>query len=353
MCAIAGGRGASDILECGIATGLFSCAVMEVGRSGAMLESWGLGQLSSAPDDRPASVRTTFDLASLTKVLCTATLTMRLAETGRLGLSDPISRYVPQWTGIDREAATVGDLLEHCVGLPAHRPYFETIAGRHAFQEAIAREPLEYQLRSRAVYSDLGFMLLGFMLEDLADAPLDAQFNRWRDDMGHAAPLAFGPVSPGEIAATEVDPRRGRLLRGEVHDGNAHALGGVAGHAGLFGTASAVGGVARWWLQRLRNEDAPAEARSWARRFVRRSAVPGSSRALGWDAMLPTSSCGTCFSAAAVGHTGFTGTSVWIDPQLDLYVVLLTNRTAPATRGAEMQVLRRAFHDAVVGPLSV
>jgi CubicO group peptidase (beta-lactamase class C family) len=158
-------------------------------------------------------------------------------------------------------------------------------------------------------------------------------------------------------APTELDLWRGRLLQGEVHDENTWVLGGAAGHAGLFGTAASVGAFAQEILESLNPEagSRKSEAGSWKRealaRLVRRSDVPGSSRALGWDTMLTTSSCGTRLSPRAIGHTGFTGTSLWIDPGQDLYVVLLTNRVHPTRDNNQIQPVRRAVHDAIAGEL--
>jgi CubicO group peptidase (beta-lactamase class C family) len=198
------------------------------------------------------------------------------------------------------------------------------------------------------VYSDLGFILLGFALERRAGEPLDTQF---RDlaaearlgDVCYVPPAAW----QSRTAATEFDPWRGRLLVGEVHDENAWALDGVAGHSGLFGTADAVGRFARTVLQSLRR-DTPFSTPSIARLFATRGDVPSSSRALGWDTMLPTSSCGQLMSPTAIGHTGFTGTSLWVDGERDVYVVLLTNRVHPTRDNAGIQQLRPALHDAIV-----
>src|SRR5262249_30713303 len=220
--------------------------------------------------------------------------------------------------------------------------------GRREFEHDICALPLEYAPRTRSVYSDLGFILLGFLIEDCGGASLASQF----------AALGFDPTLTFELpqdvrrrAAPTLpeadDPRRGRALIGEVHDHYAAALGGVAGHAGLFGTASAVGGFARTFLRAARGDDAaPFAARSVAA-FLMRSNVAGSSRALGWDTMLPTSSCGTRLSAAAFGHVGFTGTSLWIDPERDRYFVLLTNRANGGGTLDAMRTVRRAFHDAL------
>jgi CubicO group peptidase (beta-lactamase class C family) len=165
--------------------------------------------------------------------------------------------------------------------------------------------------------------------------------------------IQFAPPSlwRARIAPTEQDPWRGRLLVGEVHDENAAALGGIAGHAGLFGTAAAVGSYARHLLQVLDGR-AGVIRRATLEEFVtKRADIPGSSRALGWDTMLPTSSCGTLMSARAFGHTGFTGTSLWIDPEKDVYVALLTNRVHPTRANEAIKHVRPAVHDAVVEEL--
>jgi CubicO group peptidase (beta-lactamase class C family) len=238
---------------------------------------------------------------------------------------------------------TVRALLEHGSGLPGHRPYYKTKQGRSAFEIAICEEPLEYPPRTKSIYSDPGFMLLGFALENAGSATLDHQFATWcsrelpRDtELMYRPPDAWRP----RIAPTE-NTQHGEERRGEVHDENAAALGGVASHAGLFGTAAAVGACARWWM---RSPSLPL--------FSTKSSVPGSSRALGWDTMLPTSSCGTKMSNTAIGHTGFTGTSLWIDPAQDLYVVILTNRVHPTREGEGIQAVRRALHDVIVTDLA-
>lgn len=329
-------------------------AVVEVGTTDGVVAVEAAGRLTYAADAPEVDADTVYDLASLTKAVATATLAMRHLATGALSLDTPVVRRVPAFTGAGRDAITVADLLEHCAGLPAHRPYYRRIAGRDAFAAAIAAEPLAYPPRTRHEYTDLGFMLLGLVLEDVGRASLAAQFDAWRDDALGNAVIGFGyrPAPDCVVAPTEVDPWRGRVLTGVVHDGNAAALGGVAGHAGLFGTAAAVGAFARWflalWLGRV--EASAGVPAAVAARFAARGRAPGSSRALGWDTMLPTSSCGTRFSPRSIGHTGHTGTSLWIDPERRLYVVLLTNRVHP--RGgdaAAMRALRIGVHDAVAG----
>jgi CubicO group peptidase (beta-lactamase class C family) len=171
--------------------------------------------------------------------------------------------------------------------------------------------------------------------------------------MGGIQDLQFHPPElwRKRTAPTDVDPWRGRLLIGEVEDENTAALGGAAGQAGLFGTAAAVGECARHLLQILDGRVGVFTRRTLAEFISRRSDIPGSSRALGWDTMLPTSSCGTRMSARAFGHTGFTGTSLWIDPERDVYVVLLTNRVHPTREHNAIRAVRPAVHDAVMDAL--
>ncbi len=340
------------ILAESVRDGAFPAAVVEVGSSTATLWRQAFGSLSPAPDAPPTTVDTVFDLASLTKVIATTTLAMRAVDRRLLDLEAPLTRWLADWRGADRAAVSVADLLEHASGLSAHLPFFRDCRGRAEFERAISTLPLEYVPRSASVYSDLGFILLGFILEEVYGSTLEAAFRAVAEqhDWGE---LRFRPPAAwrGSTAPTEVDSWRGRLLIGEVQDENAWALGGVAGHAGLFGTVAAIGCFARTIAAGFRDRPSVVQAETF-RRFMTRSDVPGSSRALGWDTMLPTSSCGTRMSKAAVGHTGFTGTSLWIDPQADLYVVLLTNRVHPTRANEAILRVRPALHDAVLRALA-
>jgi CubicO group peptidase (beta-lactamase class C family) len=337
----------TQVVQEAIAARVFPGAVVEVGTSAAPLTRLALGTLTYDAGSPRVDGQTVYDLASLTKVLCTTTVALGLVERGAIGLDDLVARWCPEWTSDDRQSVTVRHLLEHASGLPAHRPYYERLSGRAAFESAIAVEPLEYAAGSRSVYSDVGFILLGLILGRAGNATLDAQFDRWRDaTLGPGAALRFLPPAAWKprAAPTEMDPWRGRLLVGEVHDENAAALGGVAAHAGLFGTAAAVGASARWWMEAIARSPIAAA-------FTRKGSVPGSSRAIGWDTMLPTSSCGTQMSPTAVGHTGFTGTSLWMDAAEDRYVVCLSNRVHPRREGDAMARVRPAIHNAVAGDL--
>ena len=346
-----------NIIAGAIARRVLPGATIEVGRAGGVLWSHAAGRLTYDPDAPATRDDTIFDLASLTKVIATATLAMRATDEERLDLESPLTECFAGWRGEDRAIVTVRDLLAHSAGLTAYLPFFRDHTGRTEFERAICTLPLEYEPRSGSIYSDLGFILLGFLLEDVSGAStsgprnpgatLASQFGRLAASFT-SEPLTFNPPREWRpnTAPTEIDAWRGRLLVGEVHDENAWALGGAAGHAGLFGTAAAVGGFARAVLRTLAGEPLLAGPATM-RMFARKSDVPGSTRALGWDTMLPTSSCGTRLSPASIGHTGFTGTSLWIDPERDLYVVLLTNRVHPTREGEGIHELRRAVHDAV------
>jgi CubicO group peptidase (beta-lactamase class C family) len=334
-----------------IAARVFPAAVIEVGTSERVLDAQAFGTLTFAEGAPAAEIRTPFDLASLTKVIATTSAVMQLVAQGTLRLDEPIARFFDEWRGEDRQDVTIVDLLEHASGLAA-RLVDPPGSGRREFEHDISTMRLEYLPRTRSIYSDLGFILLGFIVADqLEPATLESVvsgFSRTED------PLTFN-LSPGDVSRAaptvplDKDTRRGRLLAGEVHDDYAAALGGMAGHAGLFGTAPAVGAFARTMLRAVRGDAGlpPPFIPAVVARFVTRSAVDGSSRALGWDTMLPTSSCGTRMSSLAFGHVGYTGTSLWIDPARDRYFVLLTNRACGGGTLEQMRDVRRAFHDAL------
>jgi serine-type D-Ala-D-Ala carboxypeptidase len=358
---------AARVIEEAIGARVFPAAVAEVGASRGVLWRAAFGRLTFDAESAPTTIDTPFDLASLTKVMATTSVVMQLMSSGTLRLGEPVSAAFREWRGPDRESVTVRDLLEHASGLPA-RLVDAPPTGRREFEHEICVMPLEYEPRSRSIYSDLGFILLGFLAEDRGGASLATQFDvlkvrlatddpdvhsrgvRLQPDL---ADLAFdlGPDVRRSCAPTlplDDDSRRGRVLRGEVHDNYAAALAGVAGHAGLFGSAAAVGRFGLAVLRAARGQDEPMPfSPALVATMTTKSAVLGSSRALGWDTMLPTSSCGTRMSPAAFGHVGFTGTSLWIDPVRDRYYVLLANRACGGGSVDAMRDVRRAFHDAL------
>jgi CubicO group peptidase (beta-lactamase class C family) len=346
---------ARAVLHRAIAQRVFPAAVVEAGASEGVLWRESFGRLTFEEGAPSTSVETIFDLASLTKPIATTAIALQQLSDGLLDLREAVAAFFPEWRGPDREAATVQDLLEHASGLAA-RLVDAPPEGRREFEHDICTMRLEYAPRSRSVYSDLGFILLGFLLEDRRGEPLPSQFRQieTRAIGGPGEALTFGvpPAQRAGVAPTlplEEDVRRGRTLAGEVHDPYAAALGGAAGHAGLFGTAEGLGAHARTALRGARGDRraAPPLSAELMARATKPSAVPHSSRALGWDTMRPTSSCGTRMSPRAFGHTGFTGVSLWLDPERDRYFVLLTNRACGAGTLDEMRAVRRAFHDAL------
>lgn len=338
---------ARDVILGGLAARAYPASVVEVGRRSGPIWREAFGHLSYDSVAAATTIDTVFDLASLTKVVATASIAMRAVRDKRVALDTRVADVVSAWRGADRAHVTIRQLLDHSSGLPAHVKLWERARGRAEFERAIVLLPVERAPGTASVYSDVGFMLLGFILEDAGGATLDRQF---ADLALHANDtLQFLPPASwrARTAPTEIDGWRGRVLQGEVHDENAAALGGVAAHAGLFGTAPAVGRFARLVLETFHQGTAlgsPDEMRQ----FTSRTNVPGSSRALAWDTMLPTSSCGTRMSARAFGHTGFTGTSLWIDPEQDVYVVWLTNRVHPTRANEALPKLRPRLHDAVM-----
>ncbi len=327
-----------------------------------------------AGDDLPVDAHTIYDLASLTKALSTTTLIFLLAAEERLDIDRPAADYLPALASRDDALAqaSVACLLGHGSGLPAHRRYYErlgadALAGccRAEILAAVAAEPLEAAPGEQVVYSDLGFILLGALVEEVTGRRLDDLFaERIARPLGLAT-LGFRGREPdaatlARTAPTGLCPWRGRVVRGTVEDENAHAMGGVAGHAGLFGTAREVHAVAAALVAAAADPTAGfgdlAAGTAAARRFAQllgRAWKPGAARAgatwgLGWDTPSPgASSAGRQVSPEAAGHLGFTGTSLWIDRRRGIHSVLLTNRVHPDDTDDRIRTLRPTFHDAV------
>jgi serine-type D-Ala-D-Ala carboxypeptidase len=362
--------------------------VCRVEEKGALLFEGAYGWLNPVSQTRPTLIDTIFDLASLTK-LFTTTAFLRLVNAGRVnvdqpvvevipefggerivgGTEDPISKRPlpadPRWGGqiVDASTITFRHLLTHTSGLPAWRSLYRLcgsvpapepqsaaeIARRHAAAlDAIVGFPFICPPAADYVYSDIGLILLGFAVEKSHGLRLDETI---RDLVGD--PLGLGvtfnpdPSLHSRIAPTEDDPWRGRRLRGEVHDENAAGLGGMAGHAGLFGTAADLCRLGRLYLNRGEDLLSPATvAESVREQIVSRDGVR---RGLGWLLRSdPEPSCSTAFSLRTFGHTGYTGTSLWCDPERELVVALLTNRVYNGRAPEGILALRPAVHKAVI-----
>jgi CubicO group peptidase (beta-lactamase class C family) len=250
---------------------------------------------------------------------------------------------------------TVRHLLTHSSGLAATAPLYQEIQGRTSYRERIEAMDLTYPPGSRSVYSDLGIILLGEILEQASGRPFeDLVRERVLDPLGMRDTMFRPPAElRSQSAPTELDPWRGRMVQGEVHDENAFALGGVAPHAGLFATASDLARFAQMMLNGGTLDGHHIVSRETIDLFTRRAGIPDSDRALGWDTKSAEgSSAGTLFSPRSFGHTGFTGTSIWIDPERQLYVILLTNRVYPTRENNLIREARPAVADAVVRALT-
>jgi CubicO group peptidase (beta-lactamase class C family) len=327
--------------------GVFPGGVALVGTSTAVLETAAVGDAVLEPEVRLATERTLFDLASLTKPLCTGALLAAAAEEG-LDLASPPGRFLPAWKQTRYEGITLERLAIHTSGLPAWYPLYARGEGAESYRRTLAQIEPESRPGERVLYSDLNFLLLGDALEQHFTAPLDRAFEQLVcRPLGASA--RFLPSSRVDTAATEKGdaterrmtedlglsyPRfRDGVVWGEVHDGNAFRRGGVAGNAGLFGTARDVWALARSWL-------APS-------RFALtgdRTEGLSEARGIAWQGVRGAASAVPAMSPRSFGHTGFTGTSVWVDPMADRVLVLLTNRIHPAPR-ADFQPVRRRFHE--------
>jgi CubicO group peptidase (beta-lactamase class C family) len=337
------------VLDSAIAHRAFPGAVVAVGRHDSMLYLHAFGRLDYEHRSRVAT-HTVYDLASLTKVVGLTFAMMQLVEEHRVELDTPAVRYVPAFHD---STITVRQLLTHSSGLPAWKPFWQRVHSREEMFALVNAESLEQPPGTKMAYSDLGAMVMTQIVEHVTGERLDRylQIHLFRP-LGMRETRYLPPRSwLARIAPTEMDTTyRHRLVRGEVHDENAASMGGVSGHAGLFGTAPDLARFAQMLLRggsalgrRARLVDSATIA------MFTRVQQPGfSSRALGWDTPSEGSSAGTKLSARAFGHTGFTGTSMWLDPEQDLFVILLTNRVHPTRDNNQIRDVRRAVADAAV-----
>jgi len=320
-----------------------------------MIALKGLGHFTYGRCSKPVKRTTIYDLASVTKVVATTTACMVLYDRGKFLLEQPLVDVLPNFASDDtrRRKVTLRMLLAHSSGLPAYVKLFQTAGNKDELLQQAFLVPLTADPGTRAEYSDIGFILLGEALERLAGEPLDKFCQREIFDPLELYPagfkLAHHPWS-AYIPPTENDLSfRHRIIRNEVNDENACVMGGVAGHAGVFATARDVSDFAHCMLR----GGEPLVRPGTVELFTRREDFPhGTSRALGWDTPSQPSQSGKYFSARSYGHLGYTGTSLWIDPERQLSVTLLTNRTWPDHSSQAIKQIRPAFHDAVVEALA-
>ncbi|HYQ80237.1 MAG TPA: serine hydrolase domain-containing protein [Anaeromyxobacteraceae bacterium] len=382
----------AEVLEAGRREGLAPGLSALVLRQGRCVHRSEHGEAQLEPARRPLGPGCRFDVASLTKVMATGTLCAVMADRGQIGLDDPVARWLPGFEQGGKGEVRLRHLLDHTSGLPAWRPYHEAVrrdpVGRAAFlpragrrpgplaealrqgrrlvRQAVLAEGLEAPPGSRTLYSDPGFMALGWALEAAGGAPLDRLCRErvlgplglsatfFVDEV--AAALGEGPPARAGLAfaATSRSPQRGEVSCGEVDDENAWAMGGVSGHAGLFSTSGDVAALGQSWLEALAGRGALL-GRETARLFT--APTPGG-RGLAWDRPTPgTSALGSRLgrgAQGAVGHLGFTGCSLWVDLDAGLVCALLTNHVHPGGADRErLRLFRRRFHDAVAEALGI
>jgi CubicO group peptidase (beta-lactamase class C family) len=338
------------ILSEALASRAFPGAVIAIGRGNGIVHLRALGRVSWETGSPAVQANTIYDLASVTKLAATTTAALVLFDEGRLDLDAPISKYLSAFAKYGEDKARVRDLLAHSAGLPAWEPLYKEIRGQEAYLARIAQMEPEYEPGTRSLYSDLGMIVLGGVIERVTGEGLDS----W------TAKHVFGPLRmadtlfrPGRelrarIAPTSECPWRGRVIHGEVRDENAYAMGGVAGHAGLFSTAPDLARLAEMLLGGgVRSGRRLVRAETVAR-FTRASDVPGSMRTLGAEIARGDPWAGTLWSARAYGHTGLTGTALWVDPVNDVFLVLLSNSgTGPEDAPAFREVRRRVSDQAL------
>lgn len=354
-----------------VADGIFPGAVLAVRQGRDRCWVIPAGCLSRDSPSAPVTTSTIYDLASLTKPLATVTALALLVQGGQCRLDDPADSVLPELEGAPVGPATLRQLLTHSSGLPGWRAFYEQLSSgaalpassddrAHAERRLLGlmkQEALIYKTGERSLYSDLGFMLLGIVVERLSGNSLDRFVAEHIARPLKADPFRYFPIGQemeisrssmrDHIAPTEWDPWRGRLLCGEVHDENAAALGGVAGHAGLFGSAETVLAVTGAWLEGYHRTSSMLHSGIVREFSSRHEGIPGSSWALGWDTPSSPSSSGRYFSPQSFGHLGFTGTSIWIDPVCELEVVLLSNRIHPSRNNDGIRSFRPVIHDLV------
>jgi len=353
------------LLKEGVREGIFPGAVLIVARGGRMALLEQAGNRSLSPRIAPMTRETIFDLASLTKPLSTTLAIMKLVDDGKMDLDQTLDGLLPVHLPQDKKKLTPRLLLCHCAGFADWKPFYLELEGleiekrKESLRQLLLNMPLVCGPGEEAIYSDLGFMLLEWIVEETAGMLLPEYLEKY-----FYAPLLLkntffsGSVSnlrstEDEFAATEDCPWRKKIVSGCVHDENAYALGGYSGHAGLFGTAEDVYAVVNLLRGHYRGEREDYLKRKTVKEFfTRQDLVKGSTWALGWDTPSPQgSSSGKYLSANSVGHLGFTGTSVWMDIDKDIIVIFLTNRIHPTRNNEKIRKFRPRIHDRVMEEL--
>jgi CubicO group peptidase (beta-lactamase class C family) len=339
----------------GIKRGIYPGAVVVIGRSDSLLYARGYGHFTWSPRSQvPSPDSTYWDIASITKVLGTMSAAMRLVDAGQLDLDAPVRRYLPRFSGGLRDQVTVRMLLDHTSGLRSYAPLFKRARTRAAALDVLYAERPNRRPGDLAVYGDLNAIFLGLIVESVSKLPLDRFVTREVFEPLGLEQTTYNPAPAIRRRSVPTALWRGQPVQGQVNDPNAAILGGTAGHAGIFATGMDLARYAQVWLRQGAGPDAQWVSPATIKRFLTRSANSGP-RLLGWDTpelgKNEPSLYGTLISDAAYGHTGFTGTEIWIDPTHDLFLVFLTNRTFdPKVRNSahSLRAIRTELSDAAI-----
>jgi beta-N-acetylhexosaminidase len=329
-------------------------AALAVGYRGRIVLQASAGRLTYDASGPAVTVDTIFDLASLSKAISTTSAVMMLVEAGKLLLNTPAQDYLPEFQGANKETIRVQDLLTHTAGLPAFLTLYKDTQGYDRVLQKIYATPLQYEPGTQSIYSDLGMILLGEIISRASGKTLDRLMtDRLFQPLGMKSTLYNPPKTLlSRIAPTENDPWRNRLIRGEVHDENAFAMGGVAGHAGLFSSAHDLAIFAQMLLNGGIYDHRRYLNPETIRRFTAIQGQAEAARGFGWAKPSPSGWSGRVFSPAAFGHTGFTGTMIWIDPDRELFIVLLTNRVHPTRQNTQIDEARQAICESIMRAIS-
>ena len=347
-----------QVLDRALADSAFPGAIAVVGTREGIIAQYAVGHLDWAPSPVPDE-HTLWDIASLSKVVGVTSAMMQLVEQHRVDLNAPLQRYIPSWTGPNKELVTVRHLLTHTSGLPSFKAYDEITHDPDSLAKLMFATPLDSVPGRIMVYSDIGAYMLGRLVEQVTGQKLDVYLHehvfaplRMNETM-YRPPASLIP----RIAPTEVDPRRGGLVRGKVHDERAYYLGGVSAHAGVFSSAHDLARFARMYLNGGTLDGTRIFQPSMIALFTAYVDSAFSNRAIGWRKpdlpgmrfTTPSAAwAGQFMSHAAFGHTGFTGTSIAIDPVNDVFIVLLSNRVNPTRNNTKITGVRRQLADAVM-----
>ncbi|MBA3853510.1 MAG: beta-N-acetylglucosaminidase [Gemmatimonas sp.] len=336
------------VLGTALRDSVFPGAIAVIGTRTQIVSEVTVGRIDWPDSAAAPDAHTIWDIASLTKVVGMTTAMMQQVERRAISLDAPVQRYLPEFTGPGKDSVTIRHLLTHTSGLPAHRTLWTETETADEARRLVLATPLDTLPGRRYVYSDLGAMIAGWVIERVTGQSLDLYLQaQVFGPLGMVDTRYHPPVADlARIAPTEVDPWRGRHLRGEVHDENAFRLGGVSAHAGLFSTAADLSRFAQMMLNGGELGGARIMRPQTLTDFTRVQDLSISHRALGWETPNGSNSAGRVMRCPAFGHTGFTGTSLWIDPANDLFVIILTNRVNPSRANSRIGPVRTTIADA-------